>query len=1124
MNLLPVKNYDTSIVRKLRSSARKSSVVSMRRPGRSIHPAIKRAARVLKIKEEARDASPFLDKKIPEPDDSNFLEFHKNIVGGKSKGKAKKGNLFSKQFLIVASQLSFKYFMGQFMARMDLSDRILVNSITSYQQVFSKFLDGSKPISPQISEQTSPTGKYFRISLPIYKNTLSSLMSMVGFSSFSDDDKDRFSLYSRNFFGEDILVDLAKPHSRTIRGDVMDLSESDMALLKDQSVLDEELVSYISNLRNLINSIQVDISSFSPVGVADGDTVILDKMYKDHVKNGGNKDDSVYEIIDANIEAQGTLTENQRVFNRTMMVNRLKRTVLKRVVSVSANVNMPLSWMRYYTQSENPTDVDVLAWSNLWIDNTLLNAQLPDTVRSFSNIRDENKNREPKPRTSESGLVLDKNGHMLFIPDVDNIDSFSAEQDSYIRDPNGVVSFNSTLTPDFGSDLFGEKKENTLKNRILYTDWVNNKFVYTDTGSAVPTVMNLDIVQKVKIGDIKDVLDLLIVSPKAGSLLETLNRTINELIPEHIEQLIDTAVSSLDDVMQNDTVVSQGMRMSSDDIKTGLKNVASFTDTISYRAYSALTRKQSEGKTLSDEDESLLRSGNWTLSLISPTSPCLPFRAVHRLLELIDDDTFEEAITKNSLKNSVTGAMQGYAILAVLARYAPRYNEIAQDVAVERQGFIDSRDSDSDYTPAPVALIKEDFSLLPHQASVDKNLFTFPEFAILDIDAGGGKTLSILIDILRGLQEGKWKRPLVICPAGLMRSYVREALFLTEGRLNTICVKTDTVKLHGHEKLANMIKTAPKNTVCITSVDFPKGSTTTRTTVGYGGLPVTISYNMDMLKECDFDYVAVDESHFLKKESSARQQSMRVFLADIPYRRLATGTFIDNGLGDAHGQFSLLSNGVFGSYEQFEKMYSINGSGGNNIVPILNAEKDVRNKISTRCMLIKRGRKEWQHLLPEKRIRFRYRDMTQMAPAQEAIYDALLEKALDELERKAPNLLDELLKIDSDEESGSEESGDETRSERLEVLESKLKPYVQRMEQFIAAPYLDSLARPYTDSEGNTTEGLPEDQRKSIKVIMIEEILEEHFRDPNAGKVLIFCSYKVSVQSIVGLLMIDGNQ
>lgn len=390
------------------------------------------------------------------------------------------------------------------------------------------------------------------------------------------------------------------------------------------------------------------------------------------------------------------------------------------------------------------------------------------------------------------------------------------------------------------------------------------------------------------------------------------------------------------------------------------------------------------------------------------------------------------------------------------------------------------------YEVAPLHNIKDGVFFLPHQVRANHHLTQENDNAVLDVAAGGGKTALAITDALRHTAQGR--RVAVVCPNYLMRNYVEDATFFTEGKLNVICINTEVYNQYGEEKLAEMITDAPPNTLFVLGLNmFSQGK---NIKFNYAGADVTINQIVEFLRSFTWDVVIMDESHMLANTSSNRSEHLLRFLGVAKYRRELTGTFINNTCMDAFGQAKYLNPSILGDEEEFLEQYAAVYSGSKVISWKPKAEQEIKQKIASNIDFVSVRRKEWAALLPQKRESFHFVDLSEQ---QYKVYQAILTDVVDEI-MKDPVLKAALDKANEDDDAESV------------AIEAMLKRYLARIERFLCACDLDEI--------GKTL--LTGDELISPKVTKTIELLEEHFKDPelSKGKVLIFTSYRDSAASI----------
>ena len=407
-------------------------------------------------------------------------------------------------------------------------------------------------------------------------------------------------------------------------------------------------------------------------------------------------------------------------------------------------------------------------------------------------------------------------------------------------------------------------------------------------------------------------------------------------------------------------------------------------------------------------------------------------------------------------------------------------------------------------------------SLLPHQTRSANRLRQSPKFAIIAVDAGGGKTITGIYDILKEMGKNNIRRVLIMCPAHLVAQYVKEFLYCTNGRVNVIAVNSYTLKKHGVNGLREMLRRAPPNTVVVTDYNLAN-SKSKAPAVGYGVAPTRVYPVVEMLRAFQFDYVYCDESHFLKNVTS-RQAAVSRLISDIPYKRLASGTLTPNSITDLVQQVALLDPTIFPRGEFLEK-YALEWNGDGKVTEWKpGAGAMIMAAVKNHVVWCQAKRKEWAALLPPLKEQPYFTDLS---PTQLKVYKTVLNQIVEEIEKtlREGSSVSKALRLaltgvkakpkvegdedDGDEGEGGEEGGEEEDVEAID-FDALLKPYLARLERFLVAPAADPL--------GNIE--LTGKERISPKVQKVADICYEHFAKGIKGKILIFTNYVESAKAI----------
>ena len=426
--------------------------------------------------------------------------------------------------------------------------------------------------------------------------------------------------------------------------------------------------------------------------------------------------------------------------------------------------------------------------------------------------------------------------------------------------------------------------------------------------------------------------------------------------------------------------------------------------------------------------------------------------------------------------------------IIICSEYAPSRAQVEAESAAINSAALNQK-GDPSYVPdeAP-ALWNGDCGLQPHQARIADLLKDSPQFAILAVPAGGGKTPSITFDVLTQHQKGIGSPYLIMCPSHLVAQYVKEINFFTKGRLNVIPIVTRVYNVNGPERLTDILANAPRNTVVVCDYD---ALVLKSVSLCYGTTNVNIFPIADLLRQFSFGYVALDESHYVKNPTSARTQACMSLIADIPMKRLASGTLAHDSPTDLVGQIAMLDPTIFGTVDEFNEKYGLEVKGNRVIQWKPGYERAITADLKARVVECRAHRKEWAALLPPSDEAIIPVALTE---SQRVVYQSILQESLEAI-RNDPKLSKAM-----NEQKGSLDEEDE---EDLD-LAGMLQPYIARLEQFINAPDKDPL--------GN--ELLRGADRVSPKIAVINDLLAQHIDGGVPGKVLIFTNYTATAEHI----------
>lgn len=635
------------------------------------------------------------------------------------------------------------------------------------------------------------------------------------------------------------------------------------------------------------------------------------------------------------------------------------------------------------------------------------------------------------PRVSEDGLSLDEHGVMFSIPPkLNQINEFEDKSSSLYSRPDGTFSL---------VDENGEKAK-PPDSMPVYVDWVNLKFAYT-TNEGKLAIKNLDRVQPVTVTHIRQFLETPIIDSYVKNFL-TFTLRLGEFF--HVPES-PAGTAELLNALEKENARNE-------------------------------LYKDVNSCPLVAIQELALAGGNEYQQVL------------HRFCATVKKvATFIRENPVNAYaRYSVQTVIELKASLEVFSKYAIKFGEVkAQDNT--KRSVYDEQGVDKAYATAAVPFVLPDRGLMPHQAKVENLLRGVPDNAMLDVDAGGGKTTVVVTEILRLMKNGGNNLYLVMCPAHLVAQYVKEFVYFTGSQVNVIPVTSYSIRRHGFERLTQMVLQSPTNTVIVTDYN---AIVFRRTSLSYGATPIRIYPTVDFLRQFPIKYVAADESHQLKNGSNKNEAAGRLFI-DIQKRRLASGTMVSDTLIDLVRQTALLDPSVFGTVEDFVRKYALEVKGTKVIEWKPGAQLAIQQALKKNVVVATAKRKEWAAILPQPIEKFHFVELTQ---GQEGVYKSILDTIQEEV-RKAAETNKELKALLNGE--VSEEDSDIN-------LDALLKPHLARLEMFMSAPGMDPAGKLVLSGEDLV----------SAKVEKIAEICRDHLNEGIRGKVLIFTNYSHSAQSI----------
>lgn len=688
-------------------------------------------------------------------------------------------------------------------------------------------------------------------------------------------------------------------------------------------------------------------------------------------------------------------------------------------------------------------------------------------------------------RVNEYGISIGADGKPFYLPKVVDKQNTIAYEDRYAAagtraDGNFTLidMYEGAKAQETGTDVRTKLPVNT----VVSIDWLNNKFAYTTTSGSL-RVQDLTRFHKADASHIRLLMDERKVTDEvfaswanigeAAGVPKSVRVTEEDLDPIDAEGAPLTEVQKESFLRTNDPITL-------------------------FKVLNVLFKNANEEHIV--------------VSDFSLNSPGL-FKVLTKYLRTIAIaiGTNIDAVYN---KYSVSGVSQTYSWLLIIQHYTDDRETLVSVDNTIRKAALDQK-VDPNWKLPSVPFLSDEVGLLPHQMKVRNLLKDSPDFAILPVQAGGGKSPLLLIDVMLEIKANRNDPYLVLCPGHLVANYVSEASFFTKGKINVIAITNRTVHQNGFKRLQKMLEGAPRNTVVVADYDCLRFRPRA---VSYGTTPVTVFPVIDFLRQFKFGYVALDESHKTKNDTS-RTRAVMGLIADIPKKRLASGTMVHDSASDLANQISMMDPTLFGTRAEFNDRYGEVVNGDRVIKWRPGAEKAIMDKIKTRVVVAGAMRKEWAALLPTKR---EWIGVVTLTDSQYNVYNDILDETLARIEEDAKNNkeLQKLFKkgvsskdaVNDPSAKGEEEEENEVDEDEGEDLASLLKPYLSRLEQFLIAPGRDVLGSKVLQGEDLI----------SPKALEILSRIEAHIKGkdgygPFPGKVLIFSNQIASAEEVFNL-------
>ena len=700
---------------------------------------------------------------------------------------------------------------------------------------------------------------------------------------------------------------------------------------------------------------------------------------------------------------------------------------------------------------------------------------------------------EGDERIDKFNIAIDMSGDPLWIPkECDNTAKYES-----------MFTSAGTREDGFALRTINKDVEPQLPISIpILVDWVNNKFVYSSkTGK--PVILPLEHLRKCN----------------ASMAMNLLTKPAADKYANNLKFYADAL--GLDSSVTAEGLFADQDSEEAADVKRVFGTSTSLpVDVFASRAL--LVKGQSQ-------KDFALRYLDFTPDAELIFQPFFPF--VKRLHQAMLENL--EALF---VKYAVSTLIEALGMLSVIVGYGSDISNTRAESNTVNKVYANQA-LDPDWAPPPAPMLTKNFEketggLLPHQARVRNMLRDSPDFAMLSVQAGGGKSMLSITDILYEIQANRSAPYLIMCPSHLVANYVSEIVEFTDGKINVIPVTSYNIGVTGITRYEEILDKAPINTIIV--VDYGVLKFQGRAAV-YGTSAITVYPVVEMLRKFKPGYVMLDESHFLKNAGSARFKTTMSLIADIPKKRLASGTINPDSPSDLPGQVAILDPTIFGTRDNFNQTYGETVNGGRVMqwrTSGANSISTVMSKLTSNVVWASAKRKEWACALPPRSDFF---VPTNLTDNQRKVYNAIFSDMVNSIRKKAEtdanakNILDSLENKPKDKKKASKKdeedfgdlaevpNDDEDDDEEESDIGPSLQPYLAAIEQFVTSPSSHPYAKNgFITDKGEHVPPLQGDDLLSPKARALQGImLKTHdVMNPNSGKVLVFVNYNQSVDAL----------
>lgn len=864
--------------------------------------------------------------------------------------------------------------------------------------------------------------------------------------------------------------------------------------------------------------------------------------------------------------AKRNFVKDEKTGNETLSISETNDVVLiGYTLRMSAYIKWPLDLAYYATFCTKPDEFipafffryvalnrQYSSRQSNWTGGFKPPARINPVHKIKETVEQEQKTRTLVPRTNSDGFVIvgpsetGLSGYVLKIPQQknDNVDAYTKMYRDAYDDDLGEVKFS---------------KENAVQNCPIFVDWANSMFTYANSVSdgnyLKHGVSTVNLTGAVPLDDVTIGRDLSRKLYMDGIAVSRFIKGMDNFLKE--KGLGDSKMLTLSEAAAVASEQTPQLVYSGDSIVPAMVHYGNHKELFDLENKKHSRMFVADALKDMDEDTALTLSRNriysfsdaWKALEVSNYLYEATWASISNPNSLLGSDGSESEnqegkVAKAALQfmlfhckraaRSINEWGIAYSEKLIFMEYRlaliTKYGINSGKYLKALETAINANNTDNiDYNkPVEVINLPKLKTLLPHTVKAVAGLHKPGNTtAGVSIQAGGAKTITSILDIMKALKRGVVQHAVVIPPTGLTATWVDEINSKSSGSINAIPLTTAILRdmertysnLHpgasidipDYKNLGRFLLSCPKNTIFIVSMEFLKIHSEV---VVYGDQTTTRYYMAEFLRDL-FDapnklLTCIDESHFVKRIGTARTTAVSVLHTAAKIKRIMSGTMIFDRLDDIVGQMALNNPAALGNNRQFDYRYKEpKGS-----VFRDDAQERMLEDMRPFIMNIRAKRRDWAFILPTLIESFHSVRLTEN---QQIFYDKMIRKALDEIAADT-NLMKELAK--------------ESKDNEKKILKS-LDLHLSKLESFIYAPDAHILAKknPYLQTD-DTKESFafqfafeklpnitPEDMI-SPKVKKADEIITKHLYgyteadgsrvDPKPSKVMVFSQRKVN--------------